>query len=264
VSIDDVARARLENTITAEHEDATDTCAAILSVSQDELHMATATVRGDLNTGAQQAALSPVLQKVLDHREALFDRPQVLPLQECEALIDQGLFLPSTFGTWSPVQCYGETAYQPQHTTRFPLTYRGMVYYFATADERSKFSLSPRFFLRAGPSPAAVPQAICVVGPPRCGKSTLVAALALELNVTPITSQSAVEHCLRHSPTSGRPQEPAQACPSDSCNMVQSSPNECNWSYPHPRQSCQLPLMQPVFARVYIEPVTVAMCSTLT
>ena len=201
--IDDVARARLENTITAEHEDAIDTCAAILGVSQDELHITSAVIRGDLNPGAQQAALKPVLSKVLDNRESLFEVPQILALQECEARLEDGVLLPSTLGSWCPARCHAGTAYQPQHLIRYPLMYRGVVYYFATADERTEFAVSPRLALSGAPPPAAVPQAICVVGPPRSGKTTLATALAAELGVTVITSQAAVELCTQHNATSG-------------------------------------------------------------
>eukprot|EP00730_Choanoeca_flexa_P004987 TRINITY_DN11858_c0_g1_i2.p1 TRINITY_DN11858_c0_g1~~TRINITY_DN11858_c0_g1_i2.p1 ORF type:complete len:1540 (+),score=399.62 TRINITY_DN11858_c0_g1_i2:57-4676(+) len=190
---DETARARLENTISSEYEDALDASTAIADACQDELYIPVATIRGDLKPGSQSAILSRTMLKLLQHRNELFERPQVIPLDRCEELLEQGLLRSSRFGTWDPVACSKGLAMQPLAGLRYPVVYRDTVYYFDSPEHRAEFQLTPRRYLAQQAPPTAMPASICVVGKPLAGKTSLAAAVAARLDLDIISSQSALK-----------------------------------------------------------------------
>lgn len=152
--------------------------AAVGDVCRDELRMLVEHVRGNLSSVRQQHVIQRVLNKLLNQRESFLEAAKIMSLGLCERLVDLGHLGLSHFGTYDPVDVAFGKSVAPLMTSRYPLVYRDVLYYFRNEDNRAAFQTRPSHYLASRAPPLAEPLHVVVTGPPLSGKTRLAARLA--------------------------------------------------------------------------------------
>ncbi|KOX80468.1 hypothetical protein WN51_12951 [Melipona quadrifasciata] len=138
-------------------------------------------------------------------REAT-ERIHTIDLETAEALLDRGYYLPSSFGRWCPVQLRENKVplqmFLPSESAReiHPVVHRQFVYFIVGKDAQTEFANSPFEYLEQDSRAPVVPFRLSVVGPPKCGKTTLARRFARKYNVKVITRGAALRHVVEHFP----------------------------------------------------------------
>ncbi|KAK1121925.1 hypothetical protein K0M31_009776 [Melipona bicolor] len=137
---------------------------------------------------------------------SVLERIHTIDLETAEALLDRGYYLPSSFGRWCPVQLRENKVplqmFQPSESAReiHPVVHRQFVYFIAGKDAQTKFANRPFEYLEQDSRAPVVPFRLSIIGPPKCGKTTLARRFARKYNVKVITRGAALRHVVEHFP----------------------------------------------------------------
>ncbi|XP_018369971.1 PREDICTED: adenylate kinase 9-like [Trachymyrmex cornetzi] len=123
-----------------------------------------------------------------------------------ERLLDCGYYFLSSFGRWCPVQLYTNTIsiqmFLPMKTRGqiFPVVYRPYIYFLAGEEALSAFLNNPSKYLVQDVHPPLLPLRISIIGPPKCGKTTLANRFSKTYGLKVITRGKALRHILKYYP----------------------------------------------------------------
>ena len=118
-------------------------------------------------------------------------------------LLDFGYKQLSRFGRWCPVKLLQSQPVPPHFgDDKRPLTatHRSFVYFLSSREAKRRFLAHPLHFLRQPSPPPAVPPRLCVLGPPKCGKTALATRFAKELGCVRLSAGEAVRAILDKQP----------------------------------------------------------------
>ncbi|XP_011700928.1 PREDICTED: adenylate kinase 9-like [Wasmannia auropunctata] len=130
-----------------------------------------------------------------------------IDLAAAERLLDCGYYFFSSFGRWCPVQVYTNeipiSMFLPMKARDqiFPVVHRPYIYFLAGEKALSAFLNNPAKYLAQDlRPPPLLPLRISIVGPPKCGKTTLANRFAKTYGMQMITRGKALRHILKHYP----------------------------------------------------------------
>lgn len=132
--------------------------------------------------------------------------PAYIDFETAERLLDCGYYFLSSFGRWCPVQIYtGKINIQmflPMKARGqiFPIVCPPYIYFLAGEEALSAFLNDPSKYLERIFRPALLPLRISIVGPPKCGKTTLANRFAKTYGMKVITRGKALRHMLKFYP----------------------------------------------------------------
>ena len=129
-----------------------------------------------------------------------------IDLATAERLLDCGYYFLSSFGRWCPVQLYTTTIpiqmFLPMKARGqiFPVVYRPYIYFLAGEEALSAFLNNPSKYLMQDVHPPLLPLRISIIGPPKCGKTTLANRFSKTYGLKVITRGKALRHILKYYP----------------------------------------------------------------
>nr|XP_034178651.1 adenylate kinase 9-like [Osmia lignaria] len=157
--------------------------------------------------GNEEQVLSQVLQ-ILDplfYRDLSFiEKTYTIDLETAETLLDCGYYLPSSFGCWCPVQLHENKIplqmFLPLEAQQevYPVIYRQFVYFLGGKEAHSAFSRNPLKYLEQDSCAPVVPFRLSIIGPPKCGKTTLARRFANTYGLKIITRGTAMRHLVKY------------------------------------------------------------------
>jgi adenylate/nucleoside-diphosphate kinase len=143
------------------------------------------------------------LTRFTETRQSLLERVYPVKLKVANKLIDFGFKQLSRFGRWCPVKLLeGEPVQQlyDEKKKPYPAVHRSYVYYLSSKEARREFIRDPIKFLKQ-PSPlTTVPFRLCILGPPKSGKTTLANRFVKEYGCVRLSVGEAIRAILKNQP----------------------------------------------------------------
>ncbi|XP_076377433.1 adenylate kinase 9-like [Megalopta genalis] len=133
-------------------------------------------------------------------------RPYAIDLETAEMLLECGYFFLSSFGRWCPVQLYLKKTplqmFLPSEARQevFPVIHRQFVYFLVGEDARSAFLKNPCKYIEQDSCAPVIPFRLAIIGPPKCGKTSLARRFAEKYGVKVVTRGAALRHLPNHLP----------------------------------------------------------------
>ncbi|KZC10475.1 Adenylate kinase domain-containing protein 1 [Dufourea novaeangliae] len=147
-----------------------------------------------------------ILSPYIDRDVSVLERPRTIDLETAEMLLDCGYYLQSSFGRWCPVQLYkNQTPLQmflPSEARQeiYPVTHRQFLYFLTGKDACSEFLKNPLKYLEQDSCAPVIPFRLSIIGPPKCGKTSLARRFAAKYGLRIVTRGSAVRHLVEYFP----------------------------------------------------------------
>ncbi|KAL6261753.1 hypothetical protein P5V15_006842 [Pogonomyrmex californicus] len=127
-------------------------------------------------------------------------------LDTAERLLECGYCFFSSFGRWCPVQIYIDEIpilmFLPMKARGqiYPVVRHPYIYFFSGEEALNAFLKNSSKYLAQDVRPSLLPLRISIIGPPKCGKTTLANRLAKTYGMKVITRGKALCHMLKHYP----------------------------------------------------------------
>jgi len=129
-----------------------------------------------------------------------------IDLATAERLLDCGYYFFSSFGRWCPVQMYNHVIPIPMFLPMkargqiFPVVCHPHIYFLAGEEALSAFLNDSSKYLAQDLRLPLLPLRISIIGPPKCGKTTLANRFAKTYGMKVITRGKALRHILKYYP----------------------------------------------------------------
>lgn len=133
-------------------------------------------------------------------------KENVINLETAEQLLNCGYFFFSAFGRWCPVQVYTNKIpvqmFLPMKARDqiFPVIRHPYIYFLVGEEALSAFLNDPSKYQTLDRRLSLFPLRISIIGPPKCGKTTLVNRFAKTYGMKIITPLKAMRHMLKYYP----------------------------------------------------------------
>lgn len=121
----------------------------------------------------------------------------VIDLKTAERLLDCGYYFLSSFGRRCPVQAYTNEILTICSPT-FSVIHHSYIYFLNGEKALSAFLMEPSKYISQYFRLPALPLQIAIIGPPKCGKTTLADRFAKTYGLKRITRDVALRHLLKH------------------------------------------------------------------
>ncbi|XP_076631842.1 adenylate kinase 9 isoform X2 [Colletes latitarsis] len=137
---------------------------------------------------------------------SVLENTYTVDLETAGMLLDCGHCLQSSFGRWCPVQLHENKIplqmFLPLEAQQeiYPVIHRQFIYFLGGKDARSRFLKNPFKYLEQDSCSPVVPFRLSIIGPPKCGKTTLANRVAKTYGVKVVTRGVALRHVLKHLP----------------------------------------------------------------
>lgn len=137
---------------------------------------------------------------------SILEKVYTMDLETAELLLDYGYYLLSSFGRWCPVQLYENRTplqmFLPLEAQQeiYPVVHRQFIYFVGGKDAHSAFSKNPLKYLEQDCRAPIIPFRFSIIGPPKCGKTTLARRFAAKYGLKVVTRGAALRHILRYFP----------------------------------------------------------------
>ncbi|XP_071818767.1 adenylate kinase 9-like isoform X4 [Apostichopus japonicus] len=192
------AEDRLRNEIGEMYDDDTNRLASVQE-TLEEILIPRMELDGGRKPHIVRYTLKQTLQPVVECRESLFEK--VYPIKEhvAQKMLQIGYKHPSRFGRWCPVKLLAKDCIQPMQGVgfpSFPVQYRQNVFFLSTQEDRDSFLLNPLKYLRQPSPKPVVPTKMAIIGPPKCGKTTLANRFVAEYGMMRLSIGEAVRFVL--------------------------------------------------------------------
>lgn len=134
------------------------------------------------------------LPKTIHQRSSVFFSAHVLPIADAEELLKAGVKKLSVFGRNCPVEAKRQNLLLKQCVGCWPTVVNNFVFFCFDEANQREFLQRTAEYIR--PALELTPQMarICIVGPPKSGKTTLAQRLALTFNLELVTVSKAIQY----------------------------------------------------------------------
>ncbi|XP_075124277.1 adenylate kinase 9 [Leptodactylus fuscus] len=143
------------------------------------------------------------LKHIVENRASLFERCYPINLSLASRMLHVSYKHPSIFGRWDPVKLSRGEVIKPfrnQENPGYPLIYRQYIYFFSTKENRDIFMRNPiKFIHQPKPNPS-VPIRISILGPPKCGKTTVAKIFTSMYGLQRLSIGGAIRAMLENQP----------------------------------------------------------------
>lgn len=160
----------------------------------------------EINSEKEAAHLFCHILKILDpylHRNSsVLERTYEITIETAENLLNSGYYFLSSFGRNCPVQIYERKIpfhmFLPMEAQGqiFPMLHRQYVYFLFGKEAIESFKKDPLKYLNQDSCSPLIPIQISIIGPPKCGKTTLVQRFARTYGLKIITRGESLRHTL--------------------------------------------------------------------
>ncbi|XP_031773303.1 adenylate kinase 9 [Apis florea] len=146
------------------------------------------------------AILEPYARRITSTLEQI----SAVDLETAEALLDRGYYFLSSFGRWCPVQLRRDEIplqmFLPLENREeiYPAVHRQYVYFFGGREAQEEFAKDPYKYLEQDSCAPVVQFRVSIIGPPKCGKTTLARRFADKYNMKVITRGSALRYIIKY------------------------------------------------------------------
>lgn len=129
-----------------------------------------------------------------------------IDVETADTLLDCGYYFLSSFGRWCPVQLHRNQIplqmFLPLEITEdiYPVIHRQYVYFLGGKEAQEEFLKDPYKYLEQDSCAPVIQFRIAVIGPPKCGKTTLAQRFADKYNLKVITRGSALRYIIKYFP----------------------------------------------------------------
>ncbi|XP_064400448.1 adenylate kinase 9-like [Halichondria panicea] len=178
------ARHRLKTNIIEKYDEQTESILNIQDVLT-ELQIPCHMINAGRRIPVVQYSFSKAICPYTAERQGLLSKCTSIDGNMAKKLLDQGYKQLSKFKMWCPVKLFDspDAVLPPnQHMTSqmFPVIHHSAIYFLSSAEARDVFITNPEKFLAQPIPKSSVPVRLAIIGPPKCGKSTVARRFAAE------------------------------------------------------------------------------------
>ncbi|XP_046603942.1 adenylate kinase 9 isoform X2 [Neodiprion virginianus] len=162
----------------------------------------------EVDAEQSQAEVLMTVLKILDpyvFRNASFlERVEEVDVETAEKLLDSGYYFLSSFGKFCPVQMFENKIpfqmFLPLEAAHqiYPVLHRQYIYFLAGKERLTAFIEHPLKYLNQDSCTPLIPARIAVIGPPKCGKTTIANRFARTYGMKAITRGQVLRHTLKN------------------------------------------------------------------
>lgn len=145
------------------------------------------------------------IKRFIDFRQSLFERVYPIKLKIATKLLDFGYKQLSRFGRWCPVKLLDGEPVQTLYDEKkkpYPVIHRSYIYFMSSKEARDLFTDDPIKYLKQASPLSVVPFRLSVIGPPKCGKTTLANRFVKEFGCVRLSVGEAIRAILENQPYS--------------------------------------------------------------
>lgn len=152
----------------------------------------------------QQAML--IIEPYTRRTTSALEQISTIDIETADSLLDCGYYFLSSFGRWCPVQLHrNEIPLQMFLPLEFrddvyPAIHRQYIYFFGGKEAQEEFVRDPYKYLEQDSYAPITQFRISVIGPPKCGKTTLSERFAEKYKLKLITRGSALRYIMKYFP----------------------------------------------------------------
>ncbi|XP_017890297.1 adenylate kinase 9 isoform X2 [Ceratina calcarata] len=144
-----------------------------------------------------------ILEPYVCRNVATLEKVYTVDVETAETLLNHGYYLLSSFGRWCPVQlCQNKVPlhmFLPQEVQQeiHAVIHRQFIYFLSEKEAHSAFLRNPFKYFEVDSCVPVIPFRLAIIGPPKCGKSTLAERFAKKYNIKVITRGAALRHVMK-------------------------------------------------------------------
>ncbi|XP_015184560.1 PREDICTED: adenylate kinase 9-like [Polistes dominula] len=137
---------------------------------------------------------------------SMFERTYSIDMETAERLLECGYYFLSTFGRWCPVQLYQNKIpiqmFLPMEAKDevIPVIHRQYIYFLCGQDAASVFIKNPLKYLEQDSVTPLISMNLSIIGPPKCGKTTLAERFAETYGLKLISIDKALQYVTSNYP----------------------------------------------------------------
>ncbi|KAL2741952.1 adenylate kinase 9-like [Vespula maculifrons] len=131
---------------------------------------------------------------------SMFERTYLVDVETAERLLESGYYFLSSFGRWCPVQLYQNKIpiqmFLPMEVKDEvkPVIHRQYIYFLCGQNATSDFMKNPLKYIEQDSTIPLIPLTLSIIGPPKCGKTTLAERFAETYGLKLISVEKALEY----------------------------------------------------------------------
>ncbi|XP_076761331.1 adenylate kinase 9-like [Xylocopa sonorina] len=201
----ETAKERIQQELQDKYENDSQKVDAIRNALQDEsIPYIAVNAEGDAKEVLQRVLR--ILEPYVRRDVSILEKTYTVDPETAYALLDCGYYLASSFGRWCPVQLHENKIplqmFLPFEAEQeiYTVIHRQFIYFLGGKDAQIAFSKNPLFYLEQDSCIPIVPFRLSIVGPPKCGKTTLAKRFARKYGVKVITRGAALRHVAKRFP----------------------------------------------------------------
>ena len=160
-------------------------------------------INSSIGTKKLYLTLLKLLDPYLYRNSSVLELTYEVSMEVVEKLLDSGHYLPSSFGRYCPVQMYNRKIpfhmFLPMEAQGqvFPVLHRQYVYFLSGKEGLETFRIDPLKYLEQDSCSPLIAAHISIIGPPKCGKTTLAQRFARTYGFKIITRSEALQYTLK-------------------------------------------------------------------
>lgn len=157
-------------------------------------------INGEQNERRMIIEVQRYLESYVFRDISMFERTYLIDVETAERLLESGYYFLSSFGRWCPVQLYRNKIpiqmFLPMEAKDEvkPVIHRQYIYFLCGQSAMLDFAKNPLKYIEQDSAIPLIPLNLSIIGPPKCGKTTLAERFAETYGLRLITIEKALQH----------------------------------------------------------------------
>lgn len=199
----ETVRDRIEQTIDRGYEASSEKLAGARTIFEEQ-SIPWIEIDAERNEASVLVSALRILDPYVFRNASALERVHEVDVETAERLLDCGYYLLSSFGRSCPVQTYENKVpfqmFLPAEAADdiHPVLHREYVYFIVGKEKLIAFLEHPLKYLDQDSCTPSIPARISIIGPPKCGKSTIANRFARTYGMKVVTRGQALRHMLKN------------------------------------------------------------------